>query len=50
MFLDPWRHILEDKETEAKLGINLKRSLQQAAKAPLLEGLSIHVTKKVCFG
>jgi hypothetical protein len=47
MFLDPWKYILEDRESESKFGINLKRTLQQAVKAPLLTGLSIHVTKKV---
>ena len=45
--LDPWQHILSDKEAEDKFGIKLENALHKAVEKPLLEGYNIHITKNV---
>jgi len=46
-FLDPWAFILKDPTNEKKWGFKLEDTLQKATRAPLLAGLSIHVTGNV---
>jgi hypothetical protein len=44
-FLDPWKHLLEDEESEKKLGFRLSTSSGQASKQPLLKGYKVAATK-----
>jgi len=46
-FVDPWRHLLRDAAVEKKWSCRLEETLRQAARRPLLQGLSVHVTLQV---
>ena len=43
--LDPWVHLVSDKESEKKFGFNLSKTLK--GKRNLLEGKSVFATKSV---
>ena len=44
-FIDPYAHIIEDIEIEKKYGFNMKKSIDLAAKSPLLSNYKIYATK-----
>ena len=44
---DPWKHLLEDEESEKKWGFRLNASLTQATEKSLLQGFKVSATKKV---
>nr|XP_027229686.1 mediator of DNA damage checkpoint protein 1-like [Penaeus vannamei] len=46
-FVDPWKYIVKDTESEKKFAFRLDQSLQSARKSLLFEGLSFHATKSV---
>ncbi|KAK3919569.1 Mediator of DNA damage checkpoint protein 1, partial [Frankliniella fusca] len=45
--VDPWEHILSDKESETKFNTNLRDSLIKSGKNPILKGFHIYITKNV---
>lgn len=45
--LDPWLHLLEDKEGEKKFDFRLSHSLLQSCEKPLLAGWVFHATPNV---
>ncbi|XP_047484577.1 uncharacterized protein LOC125036181 [Penaeus chinensis] len=46
-FVDPWKYIVKDTESEKKFAFQLHQSLQSARKSLLFEGLSFHATRSV---
>ncbi|XP_076036973.1 uncharacterized protein LOC143022575 [Oratosquilla oratoria] len=46
-FVDPWKYLVRDAESEKKFSFKLATSLKQAKTRKLFDNLSIHVTPKV---
>ncbi|XP_042219191.1 uncharacterized protein LOC121864213 [Homarus americanus] len=46
-FVDPWKYLVKDTESENKFGFQLSQSLKSAKTVLLFEGLSIHATDSV---
>ncbi|XP_042879397.1 uncharacterized protein LOC122257910 [Penaeus japonicus] len=46
-FVDPWKYIVKDTESEKKFAFRLDQSLRSARKSLLFEGLSFHATRSV---
>ena len=44
---DPWKHLVEDHESEKKWGFDLRGCLKGSSKSPLLAGYKVHGTKSV---
>jgi hypothetical protein len=46
-WIDPWKFLIKDRESEAKFKFRLQQSLEAASRTDLLAGYSIYVTPKV---
>ncbi|KDR15439.1 Mediator of DNA damage checkpoint protein 1 [Zootermopsis nevadensis] len=46
-FVDPWKFLIKDHESESKFKFQLRESLEVAARTNLLAGYSVYVTPKV---